>query len=224
MTEKFALAVLSCPRLGFTDFMGHSFAAFAELGIPVHLLQGVYWSHHLQEGFQLAITENYPFIIATDYDSIYTARDVERLLKLAVENPHADAICAIQVGRNDVGILGSTESGVSTREELSHDLVQFVTGHFGLTVIRTESLAQVPKPWLYGAPDENGEWNQRNSIDDDVAFWDKWKQHGKTVYMAPRVPIGHLELCIAFPDVNLTPLYSTMKQFYAHGKPPGTWE
>jgi hypothetical protein len=53
-------------------------------------------------------------------------------------------------------------------------------------------LADVPKPWFFSKPNDDGEWTG-NKLDDDVWFWSQWKAAGRTVYMDPSCIIGHME-------------------------------
>jgi hypothetical protein len=224
-----AIAIMSCPRLGFTDFAAYSMAALGNCGVPLQLLQGVYWGHHMQRGFKMAIAEDYEYVITCDYDTIFTEDNVNTLLSLMDEHPEADAICSMQVGRAGTNyLLGYTDTGeVSRKELLENDLVKFRTGHFGLSIFRVSSIKEVPKPWFYGHPDKDGEWDtdyKSGKLDDDVSFWLKWEEAGKNMFFAPRVVVGHLELMMGFPDQFLNPTYSTMKNYIEFGPPGDAWK
>ena len=76
------------------------------------------------------------------------------------------------------------------------------TAHFGCTLIRMEDLAEVPKPWFYAEPDKDGRWGD-DRLDDDIWFWHQWRKAGKTIYVAPDVRVGHLELVVSEFDEEL---------------------
>lgn len=222
---KKIIALCSCPRVGFLDFMGQSLIAFAKNGCEYKNLYGVYWSQTLSNGMKDAVAAGNDYIITTDYDSLVSTETVAQLIRLAEQNPHADAICAMQMGRFS-GILVSTESGEMSRKELeSNSLVPVKTGHFGLTIFRASSLKGLEKPWFWSRPDSDDEWKRgSDKLDEDIYFWDNFTRSGKTLYLAPRLVIGHLELLVKFPDHNLEGIYETVDHYYKYGPPQDVWK
>jgi len=220
-----AVAVCSCPRLGYMDFMGHSIAAFAQNQINYKNAYEVYWHQSLTKAIQDSIDEGYEYIITCDYDSIFTRETVAQLVRLIEQNEHADAICTMQMGRFS-GLLMSTESGTVTRKELKENaLVPAKTGHFGLTIFRASSLKKAWKPWFKGTPDINQEWSDKNTkVDEDTYFWNSWAYSGLTLFVAPRLVIGHLELLIKWPDENLDGIYETSQHYQEFGQPADVWK
>ena len=218
------MAICSCPRLGYMDFMGQSIAAFAQNGVGYRNVYGAFWSQTLSNGIQTCIDEGNDYIITTDYDSIFTGDDVAQLIRLAEQNPEADAICAMQMGRFS-GLLVSTDSGTLTRKELkTQPIVPVVTGHFGLTIIRASAFKDLPKPWFWSKPDSDGEWKAKSDKrDEDIYFWINFKESGRKLFVAPRIVIGHLELLIKWPDDNLEGMYETLGTYHEHGKPVDIW-
>ena len=91
-----------------------------------------------------------------------------------------------------------------TEAEIDGSPIRVNTAHFGLTIIRVECLANMPKPWLIDVPDKNGEFSGDHT-DADITFWMKWKEAGHTVFVAPDVRIGHLELLVSEFDDELKP-------------------
>lgn len=218
------VAVCSCPRLGFMDYMGQSIAAFYQNGVEYRNLYGVFWEQVLSEEFRKIVDAGYDYVITTDYDSIYTGEDVAQLIRLAEQNPHANAICAMQMGRF-TGLLASNDDGYLLQEELkTKPLVPVGTGHFGLTIIRVSSLTKLEKPWFWSTPDANGDWGREGKTDSDIYFWDNLKECGMKLYLAPRIVIGHLELLIKYPDVNMDGIYQTLKHNSEFGKPSDVWK
>jgi len=221
-----AVAMCSCPRLGFLDFMGQSLAAFAQNGIEYRNLYGVFWGQSLGSGIKQAVEEGYDYIITTDYDSIFDHETVAQLIRLADQNPHADAICAMQMGRFS-GLLVSSEQGYLLKEDMrTKPLVPVGTGHFGLTLFRVSAIKDLEKPWFWSHPDVDGEWkrNGEGKLDEDIYFWDNFKKSGKQLYLAPRLVIGHLELLIKWPSVELDGIYETTGHFAEFGPPADVWK
>ena len=54
-----AIALCSCPRLGFMDFMGQTLISFAANGVEYKNLYGAYWSQALSGGIQEAVNKDY---------------------------------------------------------------------------------------------------------------------------------------------------------------------
>jgi hypothetical protein len=69
------------------------------------------------------------------------------------------------------------------------------------------------KPWLHAVPDENGEWGEGRR-DDDITFWDKWRAAGHTIYVAPDVRIGHLELVVSEYDDDMKPVHRHITEWW----------
>ena len=220
------MALCSSPRIGFQDFAGQSIAAFAQNDVGFRFLYGVFWSQALSEGIKQCVADGYDYIITTDYDSIYNAETVAQLLRLARQNPHADAICAMQMGRFS-GLLASNDSGELTYKEAQENpLIPMNTGHFGLTIFKAEAFKGLRKPWFWSMPDVDGEWKRggEGKQDDDIYFWDNFKASGKALYLAPRLVIGHMELLIKWPDTKLEGMYQTTSDFQKYGPPGDTWK
>lgn len=220
------IALCSCPRLGYMDFMGQSLAAFYQNGIDYKNCYGVFWSQAMSEAMREAVEDGYEYIITTDYDSIYDRETVSQLLRLGQQNPQADAICTMQMGRFS-GLLVSTESGEITRKELKENaLVRVKTGHFGLTLFRVESLKKLDKPWFWSMPDEDGEWKRgaAGKEDEDIYFWNNFSNSGMRLFLAPRLVIGHLELLIKWPADDLDGIYETTKHYTEFGPPSDVWK
>jgi len=219
------MAICSCPRLGYMDFAGKSVAAFYQNGVDMTNAYGVYWHQSLSKAMKVAVEAGYDYIITCDYDSIFDGETVAQLIRLADQNPQADAITTMQMGRFS-GLLVSTESGYTTRKELKENaLVRVKTGHFGLTLLRAESLKKLKKPWFWSRPDDNGEWIDKESKEDeDTHFWLNFDDSGLNLYLAPRLVIGHLELLIKWPADNLDGIYETLGHYHEFGKPSDCWK
>lgn len=218
---------MSVPRLGFMD----AFFVWAEsllpLGIRPSRYSGAFWGQCL-ERVMTDMSERADYILTVDYDSLFRKADVEELIRLAIEYPEADAISSMQMSRQSHLPLMTIKdeegkvTGLIPRERFSQPLVQAATAHFGLTLIRVESLKKMPHPWFLGVPDADGTWGEKK-VDDDTHFWLKWGEIGNTLYVAPRVVIGHLELMATWPDQDCKPIFQHPSEYQKSGLPPGVW-
>jgi tRNA (mo5U34)-methyltransferase len=222
-------AVMSVPRLGFSDNMTCASSVLFPLRIPLINVQGAFWGQCLERGMQQLIDAGYDIILTIDYDTVFTKADVQALLRLMHEHPEAAAIVPIQVGRVRHKILTSmkTRSGQPRADvpqtELQAETIKVATGHFGLTALRVSDLLDVPHPWFLGQPNVDGQWGP-GRIDDDIWFWRLLEQHKKTVLLANRVVVGHLELLVGWPDESLEPMYQVPGDFHDRGKPANCWK
>ena len=222
-------AILSAPRLCFTDQSACVVESVNKLKIPMRIRQGVFWGQTMTAAIELCIESGARYILTTDYDSVFTPSDVDELLWLAQHNPDADAICAMQMGRDrDTLLLTSpTADGKNrtqlAREELDADLLPIGTGHFGLTVIKVSALAKLNKPWFLHSPDPTGAWGDGRT-DEDIHFWREWSKAGNRLFQANRIPIGHLQLVATWPSINLGPIHQLVADYRTEGKPQGSWK
>lgn len=223
-------AVLSMPRLAFTDNMFSCFEALPPLGIKLRRHTGAYWSQCIERVIEESIEQDNPDAILTlDYDTVFSRRDASTLIQLLCCHPEADAIAAVQSGRGKEMPLFTikTPDGTPVREaaaeEFEPDLKQVTTAHFGLTLLRAEKFKALPKPWLHDVPDKDGKWGDGRR-DADVAFWDKWAAAGNSLYIANRVPVGHLELLIKWPGKDLRAIYQPIGEFRDSGISKEAWQ
>ncbi len=146
-------------------------------------------------------------------------------------HPEADAICALQSSRHmstalftEVGEDGMAR-GLIPLPEFEPDLKQISTAHFGLTLIRASSLKRLPRPWFIPVPDEDGRWSDEKKIDEDINFWRNWKEAGNTLFLANRVPIGHIEVMARWPGEDLQAIFQPINEFNKTGVgPTGVWK
>lgn len=117
------------------------------------------------------------------------------------------------------------------RVRLDRGPIPVGTAHFGLTLIRTAALKRMPKPWFMGLPNVYGVWGDGKAneddqpipwiaevrkaafggvdplpdtdFDDDIFFWNRWRQAGNTIYIAPEVRIGHLQVFVTDFDEDM---------------------
>ena len=222
-------AILSAPRLCFTDQVTCMLDATTRLKIPARIRQGVFWGQTLTAAMNDAIADGAETIITLDYDSLFTANDVDEVLWLLQTNPQADAICAMQMGRDRTalllsGIADERRRGDYVESVVFHDdLMKIGTGHFGLTAIRVSSLLKLEKPWFLHHPDAEGGWGE-GRVDEDIHFWKAFEKAGNALYQANRIPIGHLQLVATWPDANFQPIHQLLIDYRKDGKPAGVWK
>jgi len=222
-------AVMSVPRLGFMDNFFCSFAALAPLQIQLRKFSGAFWGQCLTRAIEEAITENPEYILTLDYDTMYQKRDVEDLLLLATAHPEIEAIAPLQQSRFRDSAMFVIENKDGTivsqmkRDELKAELLPVKTAHFGCTLLRTDRIKDMSKPWFHSTPDKDGGWGD-GRIDDDVYFWYKWEAEKRTLALAPHVVVGHGEFMIRWPDETMQPLHQLCSDFWKHGPPSDTWK
>jgi SAM-dependent methyltransferase len=222
-------ALISMPRLGFNDFWGCVQDYLQTRGIQLRRSMGVYWDRKLTHVMENALAEDAPeWILTLDYDTIFTAEQLDALIDLARRHPEADAIAPLQASRHRTQPMltvlddeGNVRTGIE-REKLNVELLRTRTAHFGCTLIRAERLRALPKPWLWSQPDAKGEWGE-GAIDADVWFWRQWEKAGFSLYSAMRVPVGHVDMAIRWPDINLEAIWQLPYEFLDAGVPDNIW-
>lgn len=223
-TLKGIHAIVSIGRLGFTDTFNCMMQTLPALGVPVEMSQGVYWFQQLTGAMQKCIDNGAEYILTIDGDSVFEAKDVRSLLRLMKKNPHADAVCATQVGRErDTVLLTIKENERANKREVHRNdvdepLIKLNTGHFGLTLIRVASLKKLPKPWMVHKPSPARDWGD-GRVDFDIDFWQNWERTGLTLYQANKVRIGHLQLMVTWPTADLEPIHQYVGTYHREGKP-----
>lgn len=192
------VSVMSVPMCGWNPHWGCHTTALAPFGLADQIIMyGAWWDHGVSNAFEDLIDRgNVDWILAMDYDSMFTAEHVSGLLKRFGDNPHIDALASIQPRR------GSEETpimtiGQNTTFEFGSEAVKCDSAHFGLTLFRVEALARMPKPWFLHTPDPNGSYRSKSRLDPDMYFWRKWAECGNTLYTDPHVRIGHLQPMVA---------------------------
>lgn len=223
-------AVASMPRLGFNDFWGVMYDVCAKRGIKFRRSQGVFWGIKLTQAFETALELDKPdYLLALDYDTVFTAEQLDSLIDVALRHPEADAIAPIQASRHHsmpMLTVASDQPGMNRsrlkREELDQELVKARTAHFGCTLLRADKVRELAKPWFWEQPDEHGGWDS-GSIHEDIWFWKQWEKAGNSLYLACRVPVGHADLAIRWPDLNLETTYQAPRDFIKSGTPEDVW-
>ncbi len=204
-------ATMTLPRVGWNDAWGAVLRALSPLNIQMNTMSGAFWDQCMQTLFEQAVGAGVDWILSIDYDSLFSAKHVDRLIGHLGENSHIDAIAALQCRRAKAYPLCTIKG--KNRLEFGGGPQQVDTAHFGLTLIRTEDLKQVPRPWFHGQPGKDGSWTHWSRLDADIYFWHKWREAGKTVFVAPDVSIGHLELMVAEFDEHGDPRHVRVNEW-----------
>lgn len=196
-------AVMSMPRLGFTDNFFCVASALAPHGISPVKVTGAYWGQSLQMAIE-SVVDDADWILTIDYDTIFSSKTVEALLTLAMYSG-ADAIAPLQVKRESNAVMFAPHGvGSDVKLEVEDDWfkkpVQWVeTAHFGLTFIRASALKAVPKPWFKETANEAGTFTGGHE-DADIHFWRAFKRAGFKLGLSTHVSVGHAELMITWPS------------------------
>lgn len=222
------VAVLSAPRFGPVQHFRCAFQAFAKAKVPYMMFGGAYWHQVLSESLEEALQDpETRYVITCDYDTVFTYQDVLEIYRLMEALPNADALCPLQSKRGPGGLPLFTirgENGEKRTRLRGHELDRHVlpvsTGHFGLTIFRAGSLRSLPRPWMNSAPAADGRWGEGRT-DADIQFWRHWREAGKSLLLAPRVVVGHMQEMISWPGQDLRPIYQTTKDYDTGGMPEG---
>lgn len=193
-------ALMTAPRYESVWARSNIERALNQCGIPLAVSGGVFYGQCMQRMFNDVVSQNADYILTVDFDSIFTKHHLDRLLGYIVNRDDIDAITAVQPKRGTGTILATR----GKEEDLVWDgnPIQVKSAHFGLTVIRVESLKKVAKPYFLGVADSDGEWIT-DKVDDDVWFWKQWDKAGNTLYIDPGCRLGHLEEVVTVFDENM---------------------
>lgn len=231
VSELKVSAAMSVPRFGPMATMFCVVEACLACSVKLRQGGGAFWGQALTNIFERVLEEDgADLIVAIDYDSIFSPKHLASLIQLMMLHPEIDALAPIQSSRHIKSALFTVREGEANRAglpraELEPDTMPVSTAHFGLTLIRTEKLRQLPKPWFHSTPSAAGEWHVGDGhTDEDINFWRKWEAAGFSLHLANRVAIGHGEMVIRWPDINLEAFYQSTAEWQTDGAPEGVWK
>jgi hypothetical protein len=196
-------ALMSTPRLGFTDNFFCVSQALTPHKIPIVKHSGAFWGQCVQRSME-SVIDDYDVILAIDYDTIFTAKTVEALITLLYWSGY-DAIAPLQTKREANAVMfalaGKTpEEQTSVGSDwFSKPVQQVSTAHFGCTPIKTAALKKMEKPWFLSIANEKGEFTGGH-VDEDIYMWRKFEAAGNKLGIATNVSVGHAELMITWPS------------------------
>jgi len=216
-------AVMTMPRLAWTDNMFCVSQACMKIGIEVQNSIGVFYGQGIQRVLESCVAaENLKWALTIDYDSIFDWKDIVCLRQIA-EDAGLDAIAPMQAGRErNVALFNTVAEDGSVQPARAEDFAKpwfpVSTMHFGLTLIRLDTLRKMPKPWFKSDPAHDGTWND-GRMDDDIYFWRKAKENGWKIGVSPKVHIGHIECMISWVTPDKGKEYQSMFSWLRGGKP-----
>ena len=196
-------AVMSTPRLGFTDNFFCVSSALAPHGISPIKVTGAFWGQCLQRAME-QVVDTHDVILTIDYDTVFNSKTVEALLALLLHSG-CDAIAPLQTKREANAVMFALAgSDVDEKTTVDGDFFKKVvqpveTAHFGLTFLRTSGLKKMSKPWFISRANDQGEWTGGH-MDEDIAFWKSWAACGNKLGLATHVSVGHAELMVTWPS------------------------
>lgn len=193
-------ALMTAPRYEPVYARNFIEMALKATGIPLTVSGGVYYGQCMQIMLEDLVAKEIDYALTIDFDSMFTASHIQRLLNTIASYDHIDAITAIQPKRGCGTILAAMEKETSL--EWDGLPVKVTSAHFGLTVIDIKKLAGLPKPWFVSQPDTNGSWGEEK-LDDDVWFWKQWEDAGNSIYVDPGCRLGHLEEMVTVYDEQM---------------------
>lgn len=211
-------AAMGVPRIGWNDFWGCAQEALSEFGLPIRKFTGCFWAQQMQMAIETCVRDNFDYVLCLDYDTMFTAKQLKRLLQLSQIKPDAHAIAALQRKRDSaqpiLGIAGKSEA------YLNGALLPVDFAHFGFTLIKIDALRRMPKPWFDSKPDPMGGWDANNgAIYPDNFFWSKWKECGNSLYVATDIRVGHLEVGVSGFDAQYQPIQQTVSEWTRENRP-----
>lgn len=220
-------AIMSVPRLIMSDCARSIDDMYANLHVENNLGGGAYWGQTMNRVMNRAIESGCKYILAIDSDTYFNSTHIVRLYDIMDKRPDIDCIAAMQTQRIiDRIICGfkdeDLDEGIIPPWILFADTFEATYAHFGLTLIRTEKLVAMPKPWFWSYPGKDGDWGD-DRIDEDIWFWNKWKEAGNNVHIANKVVVGHLELMATYPDKTLRKRYYHPSDIVNNGIPAEVW-
>lgn len=211
--EVTVAALMTAPRYECVQCRNQIEHSLNAIGIPLTISQGVYYGQCMQSMMEEVLAEgSINYILTVDFDSIFIEKHVQRLLNIITQEDQIDALAAIQPMRG----LGRVLASVTKAKDIEWDgsPIPVETAHFGLTVIRTDKLAEMQKPWFWAVPDESGSWNE-GCIDADVSFWRSWQKAGNSLYIDPGTRLGHMEELVTVFDKEMKPQHMYYKAWQA---------
>lgn len=225
------IAVLSLPRIGFTSMFFSLHKALRavtvksvyhgpksdELGPIVDDLVhcgGAFWEKYLTAGIERGIAVGGDYLLFADYDSVFTAEDVLKLIDVLNNDQSVSCAFAVQASRHNDRPLVHID-----KIEYIGEQTQVPLAHFGLTVIRAEVFRYLPRPWLWSMPNPDSlRWDEEGHCDADITFWRVLTEFGHKIVQVNDVQAGHMDLCVKWlTEKGIA--YQPVKNYEKLGKP-----
>lgn len=218
-------AIMSLPRLAWSDTQGELHQAAAQLGINTTRSTGVFWGQCLERLIDKCLDKpECKYILTVDYDSVFSAEDIIRLWQVMETNPTIAALCPLQIGRdrNTVLVSAIDADGNMVKElrpeAFYTDALDINTGHFGLTLIRCDAIRDIPRPLFFGQPNKDGRWEE-GRVDDDIHFWYSLQKAKRRICVCPKVRIGHIQTIVTWPGQDMQTIHQYCTKYHDDGRP-----
>lgn len=220
--------ILAAPRNGYILHQYCTTKSMAQLpGIEFDVIQSCFWWGELCAGMEKYVKLGKKYILTLDYDSVFEPSDILELYGILESDETIDCAVALQSRRGSEEVLfsfGKDGPRTIASDVFSWRTTQVKTGHFGLTMFRASSLASFPHPWMTPQPGPELRWGaDSGAVDVDMNFWHRWEAAGKTLHLANRVAIGHIEEFIKWPSMDGRPVLQTVRDYGSKGKPAECW-
>jgi SAM-dependent methyltransferase len=217
------IACMSAPRLLFLDQVNSCENVIRPLGIPISIHTGSNWGQCLERCFTAACEGGYEWIVALDYDTVFTDAQFIRMLTLFdAYGDKWDALAPLQIKReNRSALFWREKDDPVTPEEMAHPIFRADSAHFGCTFIKTEILKKMPRPWFHHVPNAEGKWED-GRVDDDINFWKGFRAAGGRLGVTSRLCVGHMQLMVSWLGEGYEPVHQYVSDYRKDGPPLGT--
>lgn len=209
---------MSVPRLGFTDSNDSLLNAVYSLRMGMRQNSGAWWGKSLQDSITQVMEDGCKYVLTVDYDTVFEPWHVKQLYAMMETNPDIDALFPLQAKREKDLALMYRSQPIARGEMLEHDMIEVDSGHFGLTMLRADSLRDTAKPWFLCEPREDGEYKD-GWLDPDIYFWRKFRAAGHKVCVTPRVSVGHAQMVVSWVTRDLGISHQYRQDYRSFGKP-----
>lgn len=217
--------LLSAPRVGFTDpitYIYNVIDALRARGLEVYFLHesGPIWCRSLAAAFEFAGSKpDTDYVLTIDWDSVFKADDVERLIEIMQTRPELAGVFPVQASRG-----GEKPLVFIDKLDYSKQVTECTFGHFGCSVFRADLFRphdenSLPKPWFMFIPDPQGNENGDARCDEDIFLWRNLYLNGYRVAQANEVQIGHIVELVKWATPEGI-RYQTLNNYVRTGKSP----
>lgn len=213
-------ALITLPRWECTAARTQITHALQALRIPCAIAQGVWYGQCMTRLMEQAVSEGAEWLLTIDGDSFFTSQQLQHLMTIFHERTDIDALAALQCRRGAGLPLLTVMPGEDGTVEIDRDPLEVTTAHFGLTLLRADKVASLPRPWFLATPDPQGGWGD-GKTDEDIYFWLQWHAAGHKTAILPTCRIGHLEEMITIFDEDMQPQHLYPHQFHSQHPQPG---
>ena len=100
-------AVMTAPRYECTSARSRIERSLSDAGIPLTISGGVFYHQCMQTMLEDLCSKSVDYAITVDFDSIFTAKMVHRLISIVAQQPEIDALASIQPKRGEGTVLAS---------------------------------------------------------------------------------------------------------------------